>query len=368
MSQVLKNLQLVTQSYNETPSTGTGALFASGSALYFENATGTLFPLGVTGGGSGYLIVREYTGSSPGGGTLTYTWYHSSSIKYIQVICVGAGGGGGSGRSQTGAAARSQGGSGGGGGAIAWGLFNSASLTQPSYTISVGGGGAGGASTVGLGNGNTGVAGQYTTFGGTMVSASGGSGGVGGVSNSSRGGAAGGSSIGCLPGPAFAIPGGSGSGTISTGPALTTTPFFSSSLTPIATAGGGAGGGFESVAPATSYSGSKGASGLQWNTLQTNGGNFGKPATSGSDDLVTAAVLLQFTSSVFITTYGLGGGGSGGDHRLSSTTNTGYAGSNGGLYGAGGGGGGSINATSGTPTSGAGGSGSSGLCIVVEYY
>lgn len=364
MSQVLRNLQFVTQSFAGTPSTGTGVMFASGSKLYFENATGSIFPLG----GPGYIIVREYTGSNPGGGTLTYTWNTPVNIKYIQVICVGAGGGGGSGRSQTGIAARTQGGSGGGGGAVARGFFDRRELTQPSYTISVGGGGAGGASVSGVATGNTGTDGRYTTFGETMVSASGGFGGSGGPTNSSRPGGPSGVATACRPGPAFAVSGGLGAGTSGTGPALATTNFFSTPLTHTATAGGGAGGGFEAVAPTSSYSGSAGAGGFQWNTLQANGGSFGKPATPGSDNLVTAAVLLQFTSSVFTTTYGLGGGGSGGDHRLSSVTATGYAGSNGGLYGAGGGGGGAINATSGTPTSGAGGSGSSGLCIVVEYY
>ena len=366
MSQVLKSLQLVTQSYNGTPNTGTGALFASGSTLYFENAAGTIFPLGATGGGSGYLIVREYTGSAPGGGTLTPTWNNNSSIKYIQVICVGAGGGGGGGRCQN--TGRVGGGTGGGGGAISWGFFDSASLTQPNYTISIGAGGAGGAPTGVLVTANLGANGQYTTFGGTLVSASGGNGGLGGASNAIRAGGAGGLATACLPSPAFAIPGGTGGGVTSAGqPSPLPTNFFTTPLTPIATAGGGAGGGYDSIAGPTTYSGSSGASGFQWNTLQTNGGSPGKPATSGSNNLVTAVVLLQFTSSAALsTTYGLGGGGHGGD--VNNTQLVGYAGSNAGLYGAGGGGGGGTSAVAGSPTSGAGGSGSSGLCIVVEYY
>lgn len=365
MSQVLKNLQLVTQSYSGTPNTGTGALFASGSALYFENAASTTFPLGLTGGGSGYLIVREYTGSAPGGGTLTPTWNNNSSIKYIQVICVGAGGGGGGGRCQN--SGRVTGGSGGGGGAIAWGFFDSASLTQPNYTISVGAGGAGGTSSAVLANGNPGVNGQYTTFGGTLVSASGGTGGLGGSSNIARAGGAGGLATACLPGPGFAIPGGTGGAIISTGnPTPPPSNFFTTPLTPISTAGGGAGGGYDSITGPTAFSGSSGSSGFQWNTLQTNGGSPGKPATGGSNNLVTATILLQFTSSAISTTYGLGGGGHGGD--ANNTQLTGYAGSNAGLYGAGGGGGGGTSAVAGAPISGAGGSGSSGLCIVVEYY
>jgi hypothetical protein len=361
MSKILKSLQLITQSFTGTPSSGTGALYASGSKIYFENSTGT--PQSI--GGPGYIRVLEYTGSNPGGGTLTYTWTKPTNIKYIQVICVGAGGGGGGGRSQN--TGRVTGGAGGGGGAIAWGLFDRRDLIQSSYTISVGSGGAGGASTGTFITANNGVSGSYTTFGGTLVSASGGSGGQGGSSNANRAGGIGGLATACLPGPAFAIPGGTGGSIINTGnPTPQPTNFFTTPLTPISTAGGGAGGGYDSLVGPTAYSGSSGSSGFQWNTLQTNGGNPGKPATSGSNNLVTAAVLLQFTSSIISTTYGLGGGGHGGD--VNTTQLAGYAGSNAGLYGAGGGGGGGTSAVAGSPTSGAGGSGSSGLCIVVEYY
>ena len=90
MSQILKNLQFVTQSFTGTPETGTGVMFASSSRIYFENASGNVFPLG----GPGYLVVREYTGSAPGGGTINYTWYKPDNLKYLQVVCVGAGGGG----------------------------------------------------------------------------------------------------------------------------------------------------------------------------------------------------------------------------------------------------------------------------------
>ena len=357
MSQILKNLQLVTQSYNETPSTGTGALFASSSTLYFENAAGTLFPLGATGGESGYLIVREYTGSAPGGGTLTYTWYHSSSIKYIQVICVGAGGGGGGGvvRNQ---ATQLTGGEGGGGGAIAWGFFDSASLTQASYTISIGAGGAGGAGRTTISAGGTGANGGYTTFGGTLVSASGGSGGGGGSTGTITGGA-GGLATACLPGPGFAIPGGTGGQTGTTGGnTVPPSTFFFSPLIPISTAGGGGG---ESLTNAgATIAASTGSSGFEWNTLKLNNAVL---SGSGTNNLVTAAVLLQFTSSIFTTTYGLGGGGNG----APIVGGISVRGGNGGSYGAGGGGA-SPYPSSATSPSQPGGSGSSGLCIVVEYY
>lgn len=361
MSQVLKSLQLVTQSYNGTPNTGTGALYASGSTLYFENAAGTIFPLGLVGGGSGYLIVMEYTGSAPGGGTLTPTWNNNSSIKYIQVICVGAGGGGG-GNNARNASANMRGGSGGGGGAIAWGFFDSASLTQPSYTISIGAGGAGGAAVAVQTNiGNSGSAGGYTTFGGKMVSASGGNGGSGAINVAGVSGAAlGGLAINCLPGPGFAINGGPGAvGT--TGTSLNASSSFSTPLVPIGTSGGGAG--WSIASDGTIRSGSLGGDGYEWNTLKPN--NI-ISSNSGSNNLISAAVLLQFTSSIF-TTYGLGGGGNGALTTATTFNNSG-SGGNGGLYGAGGGGASPLYSSTigrfGLP----GGSGSAGLCIVVEYY
>ena len=78
---------------------------------------------------------------------------------------------------------------------------------------------------------------------------------------------------------------------------------------------------------------------------------------------MTAAVLLQFTSSVLTTIYGLGGGGNG---TILPTNPTSIAGGNGGLFGAGGGGANALIGASGTGQPG--GSGSSGLCIVLEYY
>jgi len=365
MSQVLKSLQLVTQSYSGTPSTGTGALFASGSTLYFENAAGTLFPLGLTSGESGYTIIREYTGSAPGGGTLTPTWNNNSNIKYIQVICVGAGGGGGSGGyGGTSTTVPIQGGSGGGGGAIAWGFFDSASLTQASYPISVGAGGAGGRGRA-FENANrsgiTGSAGQYTTFGNNMVSASGGSGGAGGNAgtNTSRAGGVGGLAIACLPGPGFAINGGTGATTPFTGNASDATNFFLTPLTPTGTAGGGAG--YNVNNTGVFGSGSLGAGGYQWNTLVVNNTINGG---SGSADIVAATVLLQSTSSAFLaTTYGLGGGGNG----VRTPNDFTVAGGHGGFYGAGGGGSGYARGADQITTQ-PGGSGSSGLCIVVEYY
>lgn len=351
MSKVLKNLQFVTQSFTGTPDTGSGVVFASGSRLYFENATGSLYPLG----GPGYLIVREYTGSNPGGGTLTYTWNKPDNIRYIQVICVGAGGGGGGGvlRNQT---IQLTGGAGGGGGAVAWGFFDKADLTQSSYTISVGGGGAGGAGRITIAAGGVGVTGQYTTFGDTLVSASGGTGGQGGSTGNVVGGA-GGLAINCRPGPGFAIPGGTGgSGIVAANSAPST--YFATPLTPISTAGGGVGEGRNNAGVLVTAN--TGSSGYQWDVLALNNSVL---SGSGTNNLVTAAVLLQFTSSVFTTTFGLGGGGNG----APTVGGLSVKGGDGGLYGAGGGGASPYIGAAPGPSR-PGGSGSSGLCIVVEYY
>jgi hypothetical protein len=359
MSKILKSLQLVTQSYTGTPSTGTGALFASGSVMYFENAAGTTFPLGLADTG-GYLKIREYTGSAPGGGNLTYDWENFPNIRFIQVICVGAGGGGGCGTNPFGTAGASNGGSGGGGGAIAWGFFDKNVLTQPNYTISVGAGGAGG-----INSNRTGQSGQYTTFGGNMVSASGGSGGTAQIAVLQTPGGAGGLTTLCRPGPGFAIPGGNGATSNLTATALNATNFFFSPILPFSTAGGGAGGSRPNVGT-TRFSGSFGAGGYQYNTLQSNNT---VSANSGSPNLVSATVLLQFTSSIFTTTYGLGGGGNGVTGSGADVVANQVPGGNGGLYGAGGGGStwrNSGGTGGGTPFPG--GSGSSGLCIVVEYY
>lgn len=363
MSQILKSLQLITQSYTNTPVTGTGALYASGSTMYFENATGTIFPLGSSGDG-GYIIIREYTGST--------TWFKPDNLRHIQVICVGAGGGGGQGAQGTAAINRIHGGAGGGGGAIAWGFFDASVLTQSSYNISIGNGGAGGSSSTVTGGaggvrGENGFFGQYTTFGETLVSASGGRGGNGGAPTTGSLGGAGGLGINCLPGPGFAINGGSGSNNTTSPTVAPIAPtFFSSSNSTItiganaftSTAGGGAGAGIDTVG--NLMSGSYGASGFEWNTLKSNNIITGN---SGSANLVTGTVLLQFTSSVVSTVYGLGGGGNG------SVTPTDYTtpGGIGGAYGAGGGGSAFYRGIIGARGP-SGGSGSLGLCIVAEYY
>jgi hypothetical protein len=196
-----------------------------------------------------------------------------------------------------------------------------------------------------------------------MVSASGGSGGVG--ANNAAGtstAAAGGLAINCLPGPGFAINGGPGAIGLTGANSPNASSSFSTPLAPIGTSGGGAS--WSIAADGTVRSGSLGGSGFEWNTLKSNNTIS---SNSGSNNLVTAAVLLQFTSSILTTTYGLGGGGNGALTTAVTFNNSG-SGGNGGLYGAGGGGASPLYSATIGRFGFPGGSGSSGLCIVIEYY
>lgn len=362
MSQILKNLQLpTTGSTPSTPSSGFGTIYASGSNQFFyKNPSGTEFNLTVP---NGFINILYYTGSATGSGvTQTYTWTKPlTGLKYIEVCCVGAGGGGGGGRKGT---APCQGGAGGGGGAIVWATFDAALLAS-SYQINIGAGGAGGAGATATGNGNTGTSGGTSSFG-TLVIAQGGSGGSGGQSAGAKQ-AAGGQGISCTPsGFPYAI-NGCGGGPITNSPSNPVTnanPIFdadgafgTNDTNPGLGGGGGGSGGSFTVNGIASAS--RGADGYQFNTLITNGGNPGGNATPPTDNMITT--LLQFTGST--TLYGLGGGGHGG-----GAGGAGGNGSNGGLYGAGGGGGGASTVTTAGLPAGNGASGSSGLCIVVEFY
>lgn len=376
MSQILKSLQLSTSSTAPgTPSTGLGTLYASGSnQLFFKNASGTEFDLTAT---NSTFNILYYTGSAIGNGTTqTYTWNKLNNLKFIEVCCVGAGGGGGGGIRRN---AAFNGGTGGGGGAIVWASFD-ASMLASSYTVTVGAGGAGGlgssSTTI---TSNSGSDGGDTSFG-NLVIAKGGRGGKTNVSGWYQ--SPGGSALACTPaGAPYAINGCQSATPISAGSFVTNAvhifdptvasinnsennAFVVSELRGRGGGGGGYGGGLDSLSGP--YSGSKGSSGYQFGTLITNsgaagGGRNGQNATGPStDNMITT--LLQISGST--TLYGLGGGGHGGG--MGSASNAGN-GSDAGLYGAGGGGGGTV--YSGLVFSGGtAGSGSSGLCIVMEFY
>jgi len=374
MSQILKSLQLpTTGSTPSTPSSGFGTIYASSSNQFFyKNPSGAEFNLTAP---NGFINILYYTGSGTGSGvTQTYTWNKPlTGLKYVEVCCVGAGGGGGGGRKGT-AGGAAQGGTGGGGGAIVWTTFD-ATLLASSYQINIGAGGAGGAGATSAagGNGATGTSGGTSSFG-TLVIAQGGSGGIGGATSVAKQ-TLGGQGISCTPsGFPYAVNGCGGAPTanVPSNPVTNANPIFDFDGANGATDtrpgfGGGGGGCGGSVVAAGPVSASRGADGYQFNTLITNGGNtgsFGSPggnATPPTNNMITT--LLQFTGST--TLYGLGGGGHGGGL---GTGVAGGNGSNGGLYGAGGGGGGAMSLTTAGLPAGNGASGSSGLCIVVEFY
>lgn len=377
MSQILKSLQLATTgSTPGTPDSGFGVVYASGSnKLFFKNPSGTEFDISTPGSGS--LNILYYTGSVQGGGTTTYTWNKPVGLKFAEICCVGAGGGGGGAMRRAFNTAPA---SGGGGGAIVWATFDGSMLAN-SYTVTVGAGGAGGVgSTSTTITTNSGSDGGDTSFG-SLVVAKGGVGGKGNLTTTPNT-VAGGYAVSCTPaGPPYAINGCQAAARNAFDTLVTNAPTIfdpnynsiSSSQENTAAAfdiqkgrgggGGGYGGGFQTVF----YSGSKGSSGYQFDTIVNNGGNpgsgnSGQNATAPTDNMITT--LLQITGST--TLYGLGGGGNGGGAASGSIN--GGNGSNGGLYGAGGGGGGHAYSLTVSVSGGNGGSGSSGLCIIAEYY
>jgi len=180
---------------------------------------------------------------------------------------------------------------------------------------------------------------------------------------------------------------------------------------PIAGAGGGAGGGrstdFSSFGGEFGIgNGGSGSGVFTFNGTLTSGSAGGRRASASTDpaifnvftasngfngndnvgkDIITQ-LIQSFPLKGFTASYGLGtgGGGGGGTYFSGSTHRTNKVagnGGHGGLYGAGGGGGGGCGtfavsptlvpaqgAGGGYPWSGTGGSGSSGLCILVEYF
>lgn len=383
MSQILKSLQLsTTGSAPGTPNSDFGVVYASGSnKFFFKNSSGTEVDISTP--GRGRISILYYTGSAIGDGTTqTYTWNKPVGLKFIEVCCVGAGGGGGGGMRSGGAV--STGGAGGGGGAIVWVTFDADTLTNSSYSIVVGAGGAGGAGST-TSTGNVGITGGTSSFG-TLVIARGGAGGVaGGFSISSQ--TSGGQALLCTPaGYPYSI-NGCNAGTLDAtaiGPAYSSPAFviFDNAaltldegrsgggvLTNIPKGRGGGGGGYGGGNTGGIHSGSRGSNGYQFTTLITNGGfpgsgSSGQNATTPTDNMITT--LLQFSGST--TTYGLGGGGHGGGFTTGSINTNAGSGSNGGLYGAGGGGGGQMLSGNAAHRGGNGGSGSSGLCIITEFY
>lgn len=352
MPKILTDAQFVTMSTPSTPPTGYGSVFASGSSLFFRNATGTTFDLAAAGGG-GYTIIREYTASA--------TWTKPAGMYELLIVCVGAGGGGGSGRVAPPSVPR-LGGTGGGGGAVSW-IRHAASALPSQCDITVGAGGitgsASGPAQQSGSNGGNGTATTFTSGSGaatrTFASATGGGGGNGGAAGAAAGGF-GGSAVG-VSGPVSRGPwnltGGDGGPTTAV---INGNPPANNALNGSFGAGGGGAAGGINASNLLQVGGS--GSSVSYYGVFTGavaGGiaSLGSNGTNGNDNIGKSLLMISGSDTVFGIGSGGGGGGPGGN------------GGNGGNYGAGGGGGGANTTGS---LSGAGGRGGNGLCILVEYY
>lgn len=285
--------------------------------------------LSASGGGGGYQIqVDTFTTSG--------TWTKPTFAKQVKVYVLSGGAGGGSGARRDITSGRS--GGGGGAGNCYASLMIEASALASTVPVTVGAGGTGGASvSVNDTNGNSGVAGGASSFGGYIASNVP-TGGGGGTTSSGASGLNENPNVGILPTGSFD----GRSGQTSTGLSRI------SSFGALGSTGGGGGAGASASSTTT-------ASGGEWKppnwaimfplwtfgTIGTNGGAGGNGANN-------AFGLLY-----------IGTGGGGGSYKTAQATG---AGGNGG-YGAGGGGGaGSDN----NFASGAGGNGGNGLVIVVS--
>jgi hypothetical protein len=255
--------------------------------------------------------------------TANGTWVKPAGCSAVEIICIGAGGGGGSGGVQTNTTTAVSGGGGGGGGGYSTIKIPASSLTNATYTITVGTGGIGGNGVAVVGSGLAGTNGGNSSFS-TLLHALGGSGGGAGSISVANGGAGG---------------GGDSSGTQggSCGVGAAGTKNDSAQTTKGAT-GGGAGGGLTAANATTA--GAVGGGFVSHAVLLAGGAK----GTIGNNSLVSQS--------------GTGGGGT--DSALAGTS---AAGGNGGLYGAGGGGTGASRVASGK-----GGNGANGEVIVIEYY
>ena len=338
-----------------TPSSGYGIVYAkTDGKLYFKNDAGSETDLTAAGGGGTNPVIREYTAND------TWTKPTASNFWGALVVCIGAGGGGGSGRRGPTGVIRSGGGA-GGGGAFVQRFMRAATLTSPTYSITIGAGGNGGAAqTTDNTSGNAGTNGGQTSFG-SLVIADKGNAGQGGGSSSGTAGAGGQASL-CTParGP-YAI-GGTQGGTGSTNGSTTQAGFEAITNGTGGPQGGSGGSGLTSGN--TAVNGVAGTGVRNANTL-INGGTQGTTAGSrdGGNGTNNAAVYLLMDINN-ATTNGVGTcGGSGAGGNAAGTVAGGNAGTSGNCVG-GSGGGGSTNGAN----SGAGAAGGNGLCFVIEYY
>lgn len=280
------------------------------------------------------------------------TWTKPANAKMVEIIVIGAGGGGGSGAARSTAGGAASGGGGGGGGSVKRILMNPDALNS-TESIVVGDGGAGGTGVSGDTNGNNGVDGENSSFGGWLI----GYGGVkgGGGAQSGAGAVYGGGGVG--GGYATATT----NGIAEQGANAQTNNYGYS-----AEYGGGAGGygskdgGLNGGSSIYSAGGGAGAGGTG-----TVAGGVGGISGSYSNGGGAAAGVAGSPNTTLKKGYGAGGGGGGNGYLSGAGAGVGTVGGAGGAGGGGGGGGG--NAMSGS-TSAAGGAGGRGEVRVITYF
>jgi hypothetical protein len=385
---------------NYEPTTGNSTYATGDVASYNQGGSWTTI------GGPGVLPAVTYITAT---GNTTYTIPANSQT--LDVLIVGGGAGGSSGAYSV--AANAGGGPGGGSGGVSRQQFAVAALTSP-VTVTVGAGGNGGAAVTSAGNGNSGIAGTATLFGGylsakggaassagstTLAVTAGGAGGAGtnvssagggqvasastptsATGQSTGGGGAGGNAAGTT------VASGSNGGTI-TGIASWGNP--SAGVLDVALVTGFPTSGTVTVATSTtpalvSYTGT--AAGQLTGCAYVSGGT-GTVATGGAVNLAAAGAGCTATvmgTSSNSSTGGVVGGasptngsapaaqgdtapGGGGGAAAFGASSSAQSGANAQANSGGGGGGGGGNTGSGT-TSGAGGNGGSGFALIIAYY
>lgn len=260
------------------------------------------------------------------------TWTKPTGVTVVQVTAIGGGGGGGSGR--RGATSTIRGGGSGGGGGQRVVVTMPASVCAATEAVVIGTGGAGGVPTGSNDtNGNPGITGTVTTFGGLVIAAMGAPGSGGSLSATTGGGLSGTRLVDGNTGEQ--IGGGHGGKGQTAG-----TPVQPDSELLVGGGGGGGGGGGADAAN-VSRAGGQGGNRAQSNTGGGAGGAVNNPGLAGT------------ASTTNLPMGGAGGGGAG-------VTAAGGAGA---LYGGGGGGAGAT--TNGTAGQ-SGGAGAAGIVVVIS--
>ena len=289
-----------------------------------------------SGGGISSADIQEFTSTG------TSTWTKPAGAKLVYVLMFGGGGGGGSGRRRATAssATAAAGGAGGGSGGRTELWIPAVSLGS-TETVTVGAGGTGGAAeTVDDDNGQTGQAGNNSSFGSWGLAR-----GAGASSGGTTVTVAGGSGGGALAEAAT-----SSSNYLAIGGDGNTAAGGTGGRGGYRPGGGGGGGGMTASSVLARSGGTGGAGASLFSTSTSNTGGGGTAGAAGNGGNGSNA-----------TSYFVGGDGGGGGASSSTTAG---AGGNGGYPGGGGGGGGVGHGVN----SGKGGDGGNGYVRVVTFF